>query len=157
MKRTLAGLFTIVALLVGGGTALATPAPLPGTPDDPIKACTDYSTSPHSDGTYNAITGALSFRVVMADNMCKNVTYAFFVFAGGTPATGSAIFTDVRPGDSSTNVYFLNTTVTSPPADVCVYATTTTPNGTMQDRAPNDAGSCYPVPVSGGAGGSGMW
>ncbi len=158
MKRTLAGLFTIAALLVSGSTALANPPPLPGVPDDPtIKACTDYSIGIHSDGAYTASTGALMFRVVMADNMCKNVTYTFFVFAGGTPATGPAIFIDVRQGDSSTNIYFVNTTLSSPPTSVCVHATTTTPNGNMQDRAPNDAGTCYPVPTAGSSGSGGMW
>jgi hypothetical protein len=157
MKRTLAGLFTIAALLVGASTALANPSPLPGTPDDTtIKACADYSTAPRSDGTYDSTTGLLMFRVVMADNMCKNVTYSFFVFAGGNPATGTAIFSDVRQGDSATNVYFVNTTVagTPPPATVCVYAMTTKPNGTLQDRATNDAGSCL---VLGGVSGVGMW
>jgi hypothetical protein len=159
MKRTLAGLFAIAALLVGGGTALATPPPLPGTPDDTtIKACADYSVGQHSDGTYSASTGVLMFRVIMADTMCKNVTYSFFVFAGGGPATGTAIFTDVRNGDSSTNIYFVNTTLASPPpANICVYATTVTPNGTVQDRAPNNVGTCYPVPTAGSTGSGGMW
>jgi hypothetical protein len=158
MKRILVGVFAMTALLVGGGIALAAPAPLPGTPDDStIKACADYSLSPHSDGTYNQTTGSLSFKVVLADYMCKNVTYSFFAYAG-TSTTGSVLFQDIRPGDSANYQYVINTTVAgTPPANVCVYATTTKSNGTLQDRAPDAAGSCYPVPTAGSAGGSGMW
>jgi hypothetical protein len=158
MKRTLAGLFTMAALLVGGSTALADPMPLPGVPDDPtIKACADYSIGTHSDGIYDPSTGSLMFRGVLADNMCKNVDYSFFVFAGGTPATGTAIFTEVRAGDSAVNIYTVNTTLITKPTNVCVYATTVTPNGTMQDRAPNDARSCYVVPTPTLPSSGGMW
>jgi hypothetical protein len=155
MKRTLAGLFAMTALLVGGSTALATPAPPPGTSDDTtIKACADYSTLPHSDGTYDSTTGLLSFRVVMADYMCKNVTYSFFVFAGTSPASGAPLFTDVRSGDSATNIYIVTATLTSKPSSACVYVTTTAPNGELQDRAPDLSGSCH---VLGGVSSGGMW
>jgi len=157
MKRTLAGFFAMAALLVGGGIAFAAPAPLPGTPDDTtIKACADYSTGPHSDGAYDPSNGSLNFQVILADYMCKNVTYSLFVYAGSSTA-GSVLFQDVRHGDSNSNLYAINTTVPGTPANVCVYATTTKSNGTLDDRAPNVAGSCYSVPTPAFPGGVGMW
>ncbi len=159
MKSTLLRLLATVGVGVAGLTGLAAAGPLPGTPDEPgIKACADYSLSPPSVGTYDSATGALGFRIVMADNMCKNVTYTFVVVAvaGPTlPASGQAFtWQDVRPGDPSTNVYTINTIFASPPASVCVYATTTAHNGSIHDRAPDDATTCIPVA---GVSASGMW
>ena len=157
MKRTLAGFFAMAALVIGAGSALAAPSPLPGSPDDTtIKACADYSTGnvgSKSDGLYDPVTGALSFRIVLADNMCKNLTYSFFAFAG-TSVGGSLVFQDARPGDPSTNIYTLSATIINPPSNVCVYATTTKSNGTLLDRAPGeDPTTCYVVPTSGASGG----
>jgi len=163
MKSTLLRLLATVGVGVAGlTTGLAASAPLPGTPDESgIKACADYSTSPHSDGVYDPTTGALNFRVILADNMCKNITYTFVVVSGtALPPAGQQVFTwtDVRQGDSSTNIYTITTTFANPPANVCVYATTTTHNGTLLDRAPADPTSCYLVPTpGGGTGGTGMW
>jgi len=62
MKSTLLRLLATVGVGVAGlTTGLAASAPLPGTPDESgIKACADYSTSPHSDGVYDPTTGKVS-------------------------------------------------------------------------------------------------